>query len=641
MGLEILGGGGGGGQDLLGAQTRVLGTVLSDVTLALDGDLDVTGLDFFSYDHVELILHAENDTAAPESFGLRFNGDNGANYDTVRNALTNAGVVSNSGQDGIGKSQGTLGSVPTNAGGENLWPITIRLFNAGTTDKETIGHIDSSYGSQSVFATVAWRNASAVTSVEFVNHSDSNNQLTFEAGSRLQIIGYKAEAWGAPRIGVVGDEAVMTANQAITSATDTYLSLHSVIEEALGGFDLDADATIWTCPVGGDGWYDIWWGHGWAHDTNGHTRVTEIVKNKTRDTDNVLARDVVEDPDGGATSILRTVNLPTQAKLVAGDTISISVYQDSGSPVNVVYNDLPTAALRITKKAHISGSPPDMSDAEAIAGTGTEPRIPTPAQLKLAVESHGRIRLTGATTFYLDGALGDDANDGSSSGAGAFQTIQGAVNYIMDKVDMAANLVTIEMADGAYAGGTISFVGNGSFKLNATSNDATACYTTSSMTIVESRVLVHAVGFVAGANSANFALLLEGAYLSITGDIDWDSNSKTNINGIIAYGAQRVNWGAVGTVTVTGNFDYFHLLTRHTTLTMNVTRSWTFVGTPVIAGYALYTEHGATAYLANQTLSGAVTGARYYGTFNSNISGYNTNLPGTGGSVVNGGVAVA
>jgi len=63
----------------------------------------------------------------------------------------------------------------------------------------------------------------------------------------------------------------------------------------------------------------------------------------------------------------------------------------------------------------------------------------------------GRTLLVASTTLYVDGALGSDLNDGTSSGAGAFATIQKGINVASKEYDLQGFDLTISVAAGTYA----------------------------------------------------------------------------------------------------------------------------------------------------------------------------------------------
>lgn len=61
-----------------------------------------------------------------------------------------------------------------------------------------------------------------------------------------------------------------------------------------------------------------------------------------------------------------------------------------------------------------------------------------------------RIVLTAPLNLYVDVALGNDSNSGLSSGAGAFKTIQHAVDTVATKYDLAGQGATINLSNATY-----------------------------------------------------------------------------------------------------------------------------------------------------------------------------------------------
>lgn len=99
-----------------------------------------------------------------------------------------------------------------------------------------------------------------------------------------------------------------------------------------------------------------------------------------------------------------------------------------------------------------------------------------------------RTRLTGNTDYYCDFTNGNDNNSGLSSGAGAFKTLQGALNYIGNNVDLYGYNVVINMAAsttdttgvhfsehafvGAQGGAAVKIKGATGAAISTTSSDA-------------------------------------------------------------------------------------------------------------------------------------------------------------------------
>ena len=96
----------------------------------------------------------------------------------------------------------------------------------------------------------------------------------------------------------------------------------------------------------------------------------------------------------------------------------------------------------------------------------------------------GREILTAGRTYFVDVALGDDANDGLSAGAGnAFQTIQKAIDVWHYEIDASGHSVVIQLADGTYpeeiqippsTTGSIAIVGNNGTPANVIIDSGTA-----------------------------------------------------------------------------------------------------------------------------------------------------------------------
>jgi hypothetical protein len=118
------------------------------------------------------------------------------------------------------------------------------------------------------------------------------------------------------------------------------------------------------------------------------------------------------------------------------------------------------------------------------AGTPISGKIVIQKLIDLVKSALGlREVLTANRTYYVDGALGSDSNDGLSSGAGAFATLQKAVD-VVTALDTSIYDVIIQLADGTYTGGALfsgPWGGAGSIVIqgNVADDDAVIISTTS------------------------------------------------------------------------------------------------------------------------------------------------------------------
>ncbi len=99
--------------------------------------------------------------------------------------------------------------------------------------------------------------------------------------------------------------------------------------------------------------------------------------------------------------------------------------------------------------------PNNISAAEVTYNNTTSGLTATNAQEALdeLVANTTKTKLTADTDFYVDGTLGNDSNDGLSPGAGAFQTIKGALDTLSDTYDLNSFVLTLNVAAGTYIEG--------------------------------------------------------------------------------------------------------------------------------------------------------------------------------------------
>jgi len=257
-----------------------------------------------------------------------------------------------------------------------------------------------------------------------------------------------------------------------------------------------------------------------------------------------------------------------------------------------------------------------------------------------------RIRLTAATNYFVT-TTGNDSNSGSS--AAPFLTIQGAINFIANNVDLAGNDVTINVASGTYTTPVLvlsPWVGTGTVKIHGD--------TTTPSNVVISTTSASAIT-VGDVNHAH-----RGATLSVEG---LKITTSTSGSGIVAVGG--------GTAVITGNMEFGSVVnfqisasfsssvdiqsnytisggaSAHINVTNNCSaslagRTITITGTPAFSLAFVQTTRNGALSISGNTFSGSATGTRYSATLNSVIDTNGagaTYLPGNvGGTTATGGV---
>ena len=217
-----------------------------------------------------------------------------------------------------------------------------------------------------------------------------------------------------------------------------------------------------------------------------------------------------------------------------------------------------------------------------------------------------RERLSANRTYYV-ATGGNDANNGLSAAA-PFATLQKAVDEA-HKLDCSIYGVTIQLADGSYAGATIArpLLGGGLLTIigNVTT-PANVILTSATLAAGGANVSIGGVKFITTINYQNALSVQGGARLSI---------GKVEFGQMAPYGAHVYSTG-LGEIAFEQNYVISGGATRHLsiggpTFVLGINLTMTLTGSPVFSGEFIYTgNHGAVAYW-NLTVSGAATGKRY------------------------------
>lgn len=246
-----------------------------------------------------------------------------------------------------------------------------------------------------------------------------------------------------------------------------------------------------------------------------------------------------------------------------------------------------------------------------------------------------RPQLAANRTYYV-AADGDDGNAGLTAGA-PFATLQKAVNEA-HRLDAAGHDVTIELADGAYAGATVDrpLVGGGTLFIKGNE------------TAPASVVLSSGLAFGNGAQ-----VRVSGLRIAIATDLIHGLSAGNGV--FLRIG--KVEFGAVG-----ANADHIHadgpcriVLEENCTITggarrhidigagllTGAGRTFTLTGTPAFSQFVAARNCG-TVSLSNPVIVGSATGSRYLAETNGVIDTFGkaaTFLPGsTAGTTASGGV---
>jgi hypothetical protein len=246
--------------------------------------------------------------------------------------------------------------------------------------------------------------------------------------------------------------------------------------------------------------------------------------------------------------------------------------------------------------------------------------------------------LTANRIYYVRGD-GDDANDGlANTGAGAFATIQAAVDAAA-AIDLSVHDVTIQLGDGSYPGAIVFRTLTGAGRVTIQGNATTPADTLVSVSGMDA---FSGAGFTGRYQLKNVkikaatgnALTVQGAgaYVEIGDGVDFGTAALAHL---------RANLGA--TISIVGNYTISGGAQRHWSSVFGgaiyaPAVTITLTGTPAFSEqFALASTLGAIQ-AAGVTFAGAATGPRYYVLVNGVISTGAGVLPGDAiGSTATGG----
>lgn len=240
-----------------------------------------------------------------------------------------------------------------------------------------------------------------------------------------------------------------------------------------------------------------------------------------------------------------------------------------------------------------------------------------------------REMLTTNRTYYVR-TDGSNANNGlANTAGGAFLTLQKAMDVIAAKIDTAGFDVTVQIADGSYAGqvSVKPWVGGGllTFRGNLTTPDNVVLTHAGHLFNVVNGALpgrFKVEGVKLTTTSGGYAFhLLSGCY-AVIGKV----NFGTCAIGVIAYGGATAEMSTGYTVSGSGTA---HLYSGGGIITNagNVI-TVTLTGTPAFSGAFAMSLNGGFLYAGGNTYSGAATGKRYDASANGiiNVAGGGANF---------------
>lgn len=253
-----------------------------------------------------------------------------------------------------------------------------------------------------------------------------------------------------------------------------------------------------------------------------------------------------------------------------------------------------------------------------------------------------REKLTAVRTYYVR-TDGSDSNTGlSDTSAGAFLTIQKAIDTIADTLDTGLFEVKVKVGDGTrtspvvmrpYIGaGTVVLEGNVTTPANCViSTTSASCVSNSSGRFAEVK------GFKLQTTTSGYGLTVSGGGSVVSfSAIDFGSTASSHLQ--VSYGGRIT---ASGNYTISGGaLSHAEIVEGGALATAN--RTVTLVGTPAFTVAYVYMRNNSMAVMNAMTFSGSATGSRFSINLNSscftNGSSEASYLPGnSAGSKTTGG----
>lgn len=244
----------------------------------------------------------------------------------------------------------------------------------------------------------------------------------------------------------------------------------------------------------------------------------------------------------------------------------------------------------------------------------------------------GRTRLTNNTTYYVSTSGNDSTGNGTSGTPWA--TLQHAINYVANSVDLAGFSVTISVADGTYTGGVIlsaPFVGGGSVTLQGNLSTPANCIisTTSADCIkVSNQGVLSVGGFKLTTTTGGSGLnAIECGQLEVVGALNFGACAGPHVNA--SYNSFiRI----AASYTISGSAPIHYFANHVSNIQVNIGITVTVTGGPAFSSAFAQTYNCSVIEVSSVIFSGSATG-QYYDVYQNAVidtgGGGATFLPGS------------
>lgn len=246
-----------------------------------------------------------------------------------------------------------------------------------------------------------------------------------------------------------------------------------------------------------------------------------------------------------------------------------------------------------------------------------------------------RPQLAASRTYYVS-AGGNDGNSGLTAGA-PFATLQKAINEA-HKIDTVGYDITIELANGTYAGATVprALAGGGTLFIKGNETTPSSVVVSSGLAFGNgAQVRVSGMRIAIGTDLIHGLSVGNGVYLRL-GKMEF---------GAVGANADHIFSDNPCQIVLEDNYTITGGARRHFNIGVGIlsaeSRTFTLTGTPAFTQFAAARNSG-TVSLSNPTVVGSATGSRYIADTNGVINTFGkaaTFLPGsTAGTTPSGGI---
>lgn len=256
----------------------------------------------------------------------------------------------------------------------------------------------------------------------------------------------------------------------------------------------------------------------------------------------------------------------------------------------------------------------------------------------------GRTILAGAATFYV-ATTGNDITGNGTVGT-PWQTIQHAINYVADNIDLSGFTATIQVEDGTYSesvGVGMAWVGGGPSSVVIDGNSGTP--TNVILTSASSSSALTVTGTGCGLRIQNLKIQNTSTGPAIT--VGQSANLTMGAGVVFGVaGSAHISGQDNGKFFASNNYTITGAAVNHIVSGINASINTnsitvTITGTPAFSGSYVDAYDNGTIYALGMTFTGSATGVRYAATGNGVIDtggGGASYFPGSsGGSVSSGG----